>query len=187
MGSLHLRGSSYRGAAGCRLSAVGSRAHPPAKQVGWGPDSREPTALPTTIPVNDLNRMALFLEVLTEALGDGDAAMPPARAADSDGQIAFHLLPVLRKQIADELPQAAVELLILRLLPQVADDLRVHPGLRPQLGDEVGVREKANIEEKIEVVRLAVLESEADQRDEHRQIVPIEVEAPHHFRLQLMN
>src|SRR5205823_900639 len=91
------------------------------------------------IAVNDLHAVTALAQVIRQSLADGHRAVTASRTAEADGEIALHLLLILRQQIGDEVEQLGVEGLVFRLRAQISDNLRIGADLRPQLVDEVRV------------------------------------------------
>src|ERR1051326_9159980 len=139
------------------------------------------------VPVDDLDRVPPLQQVVAEALGDGDAAVLAAGAADADREVALHLAAVLRREIGHEVEEAGVEVVVFRLFLEVRDHLGVEAGLRPQLLDEVRVRQEADVEQQVEVVRRLVLEPERDHGDQHARLVAGQLEPLHHLGFELVH
>src|SRR5581483_6085428 len=66
------------------------------------------------VAVHDLRAEAFFGQVLADGLGDHHRAVPPARAAEGDRQVALPFPHVVRDQIGQQLRDVLVELLRLR-------------------------------------------------------------------------
>ena len=90
--------------------------------------------------------------------------MPPARAADRDRQVRLALAPVEGQEELQQVPEPLEELAALGVLEDELVHPLVAPVERPEPGDEVRVREEADVEDQIGVVGDAVLVPEGDQR-----------------------
>src|SRR3954454_3693536 len=112
---------------------------------GSGPSTRRtspPTArllLAAEVAVAGHRGHALGGQPAGELLGDGDAAVLPAGAADGEGQIALALAAVPGHQHPQHVGVAVEELRRVVLAEDVVADLSVPAGLRPQLGDPVRI------------------------------------------------
>ena len=106
-------------------------------------------------------------EPLTELLRDRDGSMPAARAPDGDREIRFALTLVARERVSEELTQVREQLFGLRPLQNVARHVRIEPGLGSELFNEVWVRQVTKVEHQVRFGGKPVLESEADNPDDH--------------------
>ena len=107
-----------------------------------------------------LGKTALYL------LGDHDRAVLAASTAEGDGEIAFALADVVRKKKEQKIGDPLKKFFGLRKLIEVADDLPVAAGEMPELGNKMRIGKEAHIEDKIGFEGDAVLEAEADGRNE---------------------
>src|SRR5690242_14311820 len=92
--------------------------------------------------------------------------MLPTRTSEGDRQIALPLAYVMRQEVYQQLRNSSDELPRLRKGPNIFRHLRIAPGQRTKLRNEMWVRQEANVEDKIRVLRHSVLESEAYARDQ---------------------
>src|SRR5438552_1409016 len=132
-------------ATGCRRSTS------PRRRIrsSSAPGGESDLSLALEVPGHDFDREPCLREVVAEALADGDAAVLASGAADADRQVALHLFFVLRREVAHELDEPAIEVVVFRLLFEIRDDLRIEAGLRPQLFDKVRIRQEAHVEQQI--------------------------------------
>src|SRR5205823_637264 len=119
------------------------------------------------IPVPDADtRDAEAGEDPPEALRDHHRAMASARASYGDREIALPLGHVKRHDVLDVVLEALDE----RARPAIAfhevDDRPVATGPAPERRHEMRIRKTARVEDKVGVHRHAVLEPEAEQRDD---------------------
>src|SRR5947209_14403954 len=91
--------------------------------------------------------------------------MPPTGAAKADGEIALAFANVVRQQIDEQLRDAFNEFAALRERTHILCNLGMATGKGPQLRHEVRIRQKADVEEQVAILRNAVLVSEADAGD----------------------
>jgi len=123
--------------------------------------------LPWAIAVHDLYLISSFAQTLSDLLRDHDGAMLSTSTAEADGQVALSLVNVVRQQIDQEFGDAADEFLGLRKRADVFGDARVASGEGPKFGNEMGIRQEADVEHQIGIFRHAVLEPEAHARNQH--------------------
>ena len=98
-----------------------------------------------------------------EHLGDRDAAVAPAGAADADHHAALALLRVGRQEEVEQRLEAAAELVHPGRRGDEVGDRGVEAGQRVELGDVVRVPEEADVEEEVRVAGHAVLVAERDE------------------------
>src|SRR5713101_7696926 len=111
-----------------------------------------------------LHPVLSFAQAFAYLLRNHDGAVLASGAAEGDGQVAFAFLDVVGQQIYEQLRDARDELLGLGKRPDVPCDLRISSGERAELGDEVGIGEKADVEEQIGVIGHSMFEAETDTR-----------------------
>src|SRR5689334_2289665 len=100
-----------------------------------------------------------------DIFGNHHRAMLASGTAESDGQITLAFVDVMREEIDQQVGYAMNEFRRLRKRTNVFCDLGVASGEWPELGDEVRVGQKTNVEHQVSVIGHAVLESEAHERD----------------------
>ena len=104
-------------------------------------------------------------ERLPQPLRDHDGSMTSSGAADGDRQIALALGDVVRNHEAHVRIQAIHELPGRRIAFEKIGDRLVAAGAAAQRGNEVRVRQAADVEHQIGVHRNPVLEPETEKRD----------------------
>ena len=101
-----------------------------------------------------------------QRLGDRDRPVPAAGAADADGQVGLPFGDVLRDQELQQV-QRVLQEVGGRLRPvQEAAHFLIAAGVRPQRRHEMRVRQEPHVEQQVGVDRNAVLEPEAQDRDD---------------------
>ena len=143
-------------------SAIGSRV------ASAGIDLRIVTSV---APRRDGARGPARLEVgqrPPQRFGEHHRAVPAARAADGDRQVALPSAHVLRHEEPQQVRAASRNWPVDGVLSHERHDAPVLAGLRLQRGHEVRVRQEAHVEHEVGVERHAVLEAEAQERDEQR-------------------
>src|SRR5438128_1174729 len=114
--------------------------------------------------------------------------MAPAGAAKSNGQVALALPHVVRQQINQQLSDALQKFLGLRKRTNVLRHLGMASGVRPQSRNEVGIGQKAHVENQVSILRHALLVAKADARDKNIFVVAnIMAKAVNRMRAQLMD
>src|SRR5579864_6765349 len=93
--------------------------------------------------------------------------MLAAGAAESDCEVAFPLVDVVRKQVNQQIRDAGNELLRLGKRANVLGDAGMASGERPKLRHEVRIRQEANIKDEVGVLGNALPETEADAGDQN--------------------
>src|SRR6266496_6495780 len=93
--------------------------------------------------------------------------MLPAGAAESNRQIAFAFVDVMRQEIDQQIGDALNKFGRLRKRANVFCDLGMASSQGPEFGDEMGIWKKTNVEHQVRVVGDAVLESEAHERNQN--------------------
>ena len=111
--------------------------------------------------MNDLYAISGVAKVLADFFGDHDGAMLSAGAAEGDRQVALPFVNVVRQQVDEQVGDARDELASLREGANVLGDARVASCKRTELGDEVRVGQKSDIEDEVGVLGNALTESEA--------------------------
>src|SRR4029077_18147217 len=99
-------------------------------------------------------------------LSDHHGAMLSAGAAEGNRQVALPFVNVMRKQVDEQVGDAGEELGSLWERTNVFGDTRVAPCKRTELGDEVRVGQKADVEDEIGVLGHALTKSEAHAGDQ---------------------
>jgi hypothetical protein len=105
----------------------------------------------------------LAAEPLGEELGDHDAPVIAAGAADCDREPRLALLDVRRDREVEELLEEVEEAAGHRLAQDVVADLLGHAGERPQLRHVIGVGDEPDVEDQVRLERHSELVAEADQ------------------------
>ena len=109
--------------------------------------------------------------------------MPPAGAADGDGEAELALLHIERQQEGHKVFKLFHELLRLRAAEDELRDGVVEAGLVAQLRDVIGVREKADVEDEVRFDRDAVFVTEG--HDVHDELAPRVAADEHAVELRL--
>src|SRR5215813_8979522 len=112
--------------------------------------------------------------------------MPPACAADGNGDVGFAFLLVLWKKKVDELVHMIEELPCRFMRIHVLDNLWIRAGKWFQVRYKIRIRQKSNVEYQIRIDRNAVLESKADKRYQ-KMLRLLFFEKPHRVLPQFMN
>src|ERR1039458_4868528 len=115
------------------------------------------------VPVRDSHGIAQRREIVREALGDVDGAVPASRAPDGDREVRPVLAPVVRKTESEEILEAGVEGLGLLASLDESRDLRVAPRPGPEARVEMRIREEAHVETEVESGGGCVLEAEGGE------------------------
>ncbi len=142
---------------------------PPPSATTFGPGSGPAVADTVDVPVAD--RCGLGAEPdedLAERLGDRDAAVPTAGAADRDREVRLPFALVRRERELEQPAQLLEERLRVGLAEHVVAHGRVAAVERAQLLDPVRVREEAAVEDEVDVERQPVLVAEAHDADLQR-------------------
>ena len=105
-----------------------------------------------------------------ELLGDHDAAVPAAGAAERDRQVRLAFALVAGQQQREQPVELVEELPGAALREHVVADGRVEPGERAQLLDPVRVRQEPAVEHEIDVEREPVLVAERHDVDLQRRV-----------------
>src|SRR5277367_357086 len=92
--------------------------------------------------------------------------MAATGAAERDGEIAFALGNIVRDQVQQQAFDAAEEFAGLREGTDVAGDAGIFAAEFPQVRYEMGIGQKADVENQIRIRGNAVAKAEADDRDE---------------------
>ena len=140
-----------------------------------------------TVAVHDLHAISGAAKVLADFLGDHHRAMLSTGAAESDRQIAFSLVNVVRQQIDEKIGDARDEFARLGKGPDVFGHARIAPRERAEFGNEMRVGQEANIENKIGIFGNALAKSEADARDQNAFFCRLFVKALVDVRAQLVH
>src|SRR5208282_6489836 len=98
----------------------------------------------------------------------GDGPVPPSRASERDGQIALSFPDVMRDQIREQVLDPAKEFAGLWKGTDVASDATVLAAERAEAQDEVRVRQKPHVENKVRIGGNSVAEPEAYHRNKQR-------------------
>ena len=105
-------------------------------------------------------------EPLFERFRDRDRTVTAAGAPDPYREIRLSFRRVLRHQEPQQVQRPIQELPRRLGLVEKLPDLAVAPGMRPQVGDEVRVGQEPDIEQQVRIDGNAVLEPEAQDRDD---------------------
>ena len=135
-------------------TTVGSRAQPARSTSRWC------TAVRWPMPA----------EALRELLGDHDAAVPAAGAAERDRQVRLALALVAGQQQREEPVELVEELARAALREHVVADRRVEAGERAELLDPVRIRQEPAVEHEVDVEREPVLVAERHDVDLQRRV-----------------
>src|SRR5215472_3540530 len=114
------------------------------------------------VAVQHLHPISRFLQPLGHIFGDHYRPVLAAGAAESNGQIAFALVNVMRQEVNKQIRDALDELGSLRKRADVFCDLGMPARERAKFRHEMRVGEKTNIKDQIGIIGNALLESEAD-------------------------
>src|SRR5258705_3836706 len=99
-------------------------------------------------------------------VGNRDRSVPAPGAADAYRQVSLAFADVLRNQELEQV-QRVIEEFVRRAGPiQIPYDVGVASGMRAKSRHEMGFRQKPDIEQQIRIDRDAVLEPEAQDRDD---------------------
>src|SRR5215203_1573546 len=101
-----------------------------------------------------------------QRLGDSDRTMTAARASYANGQVRLSFADVLRHQKFQQVQRVLEELVRRFGAIEILEHLRVAAGMRPELRDEVWIRQEPDVEQQVRIHRNAVLEAEAEDRDD---------------------
>src|SRR2546427_11483142 len=86
------------------------------------------------ITMNHFRRISVLFECSSDGFGKHDGAVPAARAAQGDCQVAFSFADIVRYQIGQQSFHPSQKLGCLRKRTQIADDPSVLAGEPPQPG-----------------------------------------------------
>ena len=115
--------------------------------------------------MRDAHAVAVGAQVVRCRLGDRDAAVLAARAADGDSELLLALGDVARHDAVEQRLPADHEILGLLAVHDEVAHGGVEARQRTQLGIVVGVRQEAHVDHQVGVDRGAVLEAERVDRD----------------------
>src|ERR1700750_312484 len=147
---------------------------PPASQAVWvvagtwnycSDTEAPPFSSARHVPVRALHSITGFGQALADLLRDHHRAMLAAGASKAYREVALSFLNVVGQQEEQQLGRLVKELLGLRKLAHILCHLRVLAGQRPELRDEVRIRQKTHIEDQVRLERDTVLVTEADERN----------------------
>ena len=119
-----------------------------------------------TVAVHDFHTVSGVTKMLADFLSDHHGAMLSARAAEGDRQVALPFVNVVRQQVDEQVGDARDELASLREGANVLGDVRVASCKRTELGDEVRVGQKSDVEDEVGVLGHALTKSEAHAGDQ---------------------
>src|SRR5260370_4876108 len=125
------------------------------------------------IAMNDFSGESALRERLLHRLREHDGAVPPARAAESNGQITLSLTDVVRDQISEQAFDAAQEFPGLRKRADIPPHFRVFARERPQSRHEMMIGQQPYVEDQVRIRRHSVAVSETHDRNQHRALVRI--------------
>src|SRR5882762_10108244 len=108
-----------------------------------------PVRLLVDVAMNDLRGIAALRERLLHRLREHYGAVPPARAAEGNGQITFSLADVVGDQIGEHAFDAPQEFSGLRERSDIPPHFRVLAREWPQPRHEMGVRQKSHVENQV--------------------------------------
>src|SRR6185436_13418599 len=120
------------------------------------------------VPVAHAHSVALARDGLAQGVGHHDRAVPPARAAHGDGEVALALPDVARDHVGEQAAQLAQEGEGVGLPLHVAHHRRVVPGQGLELGHEVRVGQEAHVEDQVGLRGHAELVGEGEHGDDQR-------------------
>ena len=104
-------------------------------------------------------------KIIANRLGDGDAAMRAAGAADCDHQAALALLVIVREQEVKHIADLCHKLPRDRMLHHKVAHIRVQSGMPAQLRNVEGIGQKTDVEENIRLAGQSALEAEGHDLD----------------------
>src|SRR5579863_7143845 len=125
--------------------------------------------------------------MLPNLFGDHDAAMLASGAAEGDGQIAFALVDVMRKQVNEQIRNSGDKFLRLRERTNVFRNTRMTSRKRTKFRDKMRVGQKANVEDKIRILRDALTKSETNAGNQNALLRRLLLEALVDMRAQLVH
>src|SRR5262245_16975558 len=140
----------------------------PHTRVPLRPETKSRVESSLQVPVAHEHAMAELREACAQRLDQHNRAVPSARAADGDGEIALPLVLVAGQREAEQREDVLQELDRVGAREDVLGDRRVGAGSRTQLLHEERVRQEAAVEDEVGVGRQPVLVAERHQRDRHR-------------------
>src|SRR4030095_6687403 len=111
----------------------------PRDRAASSEDRAEAAPLPLNVPVADEHAAAALRQQALQLLDECDRAMPPARAADGDREVALALVLVVREREVEQAQHVSEE--VLRLIPLedvVGDGLVGADAVAEVLGEERG-------------------------------------------------
>ena len=117
--------------------------------------------------------VASIAQMLADGIRNEYRPMPTARTANRKSDVRLALFFILRKQEVDERIHVLQKIPRLVVRIHVVDNRLIGPGVRLQVGNEIRVRQKADIENQIRVDRNAVFESKTHERHEQMLRLPL--------------
>src|SRR5258708_21810560 len=157
------RGYAIRRVARCQVSAASRKRTVAAYPVRFLID----------VAMNDLRRASAVRERLLHRLRQHYGAVPPARAAERNGQITLSLTDVVGNQIGEQAFDAAQEFPGLRKRADIPPDFRVLARERPQPRHEMRIGQKSHVENQVGIRRHSVAVPETPARNQHPPFVRI--------------
>src|SRR5436309_6566795 len=101
--------------------------------------------LPGRVTMDNLHRVTRLGQQLLNFFSDKDRAVLASGAAKADGEVALAFAHIMRQKINQQRGDAVDKFLRLRERTDVLSHLRMASRIRAVRGDEMGVRQKANI------------------------------------------
>ena len=114
------------------------------------------------IAVHNLHPVAGFPQAAADFFGDHHGAMLASSAAETDGEITFAFLDVVRQQINQKIGDALDEFARLRKRTNVFGHTRIASGEGAKFRHEMRIRQKTHVEEQVRIFGNALTEAEAD-------------------------
>src|SRR5664279_122413 len=113
-----------------------------------------------------LNAVAFLTQPLAHLFRNHHGAVLPSGAPKRDGEITLPFRNIVGQKEEQHVSSSLQKLGGLRELPDVGCDLWVLACKAAEFRDEMRIRQKTHVEDKIRFERHAVLESKADARDQ---------------------
>src|SRR5512135_1796149 len=192
---LSSRRASLPPKSGSRCDGSPCSARPPRRTSMCLNPKCPPEGGATTLPLlrqvamHNFGSVSLFVQRLPNRFRQHYRAMPPARAAKCNRQVALPFPDIMRDQISQQALDAPQEFPGLRKRSDVSGDTRLASRILAQLRNKMGIRQEAHVKDKVGVGRKPVPVSEAHERNHHRTAVcflePADDELPQFVNVEL--
>src|SRR5688500_11386266 len=105
--------------------------------------------------MDDADVEAPLAEIARDALCDGDAAVPAARAADADREVRLPLAAITRDEEVEQRAEPLEERLPVLRIQHLASNLLVEARLLLEARHEVRIRKETHVDHEVRFARRA--------------------------------